>query len=139
MMPNPDAPPRSVDVAEAERLVAGGGVQVLDVRTPSEYRNLGHIEGAALLPVDLIACAVATLPRDDRPLLVYCEHGVRSAYAARFLARAGFPQVLNMSGGMSCWRGPRLGLPRPYSSIPPRMLSPSRSPPARWSSRPAVT
>jgi rhodanese-related sulfurtransferase len=120
MMTNPDAPPRSVDVAEAERLVAGGDVRVLDVRTPSEYRNLGHIEGAALLPVDLIACAVATLPRDDRPLLVYCEHGVRSAYAARFLARAGFPQVLNMSGGMSCWRGPReFTAGSPYSTLGP--------------------
>lgn len=99
--------PRSLDTAAAERLLAAGGVRVLDVRTPSEYRNLGHIEGATLLPVDLIACAVATLPRDGAPLLVYCEHGVRSAVAARYLAQAGFPHVINMSGGMSCWRGPR--------------------------------
>jgi len=87
--------------------VREGAVHLLDVRTPGEYRDLGHVPGALLLPVDLIAVAVATLPRDDKPILVYCEHGVRSAHAARFLSRAGFEGVLNMSGGMSCWRGPR--------------------------------
>ncbi len=115
-----DGNPGSLDAQEAERLVGAGGARVLDVRTPSEFRNLGHIEGAALLPVDMIACAVATLPRDDVPLLVYCEHGVRSAYAARFLARAGFPKVINMSGGMSCWRGPReFTAGSPYGALGP--------------------
>ncbi|HKY30954.1 MAG TPA: rhodanese-like domain-containing protein [Candidatus Polarisedimenticolia bacterium] len=98
---------QNIPPVEAERLAARGDVRLLDVRTPEEYRDLGHIPGATLLPIDLIAAAPATLPVDDRPLLVYCEHGVRSAAAARFLARAGFPQVLNMTGGMSCWTGPR--------------------------------
>jgi SAM-dependent methyltransferase len=40
-------------------------------------------------------------------MLVLCEHGVRSAHAARLLSRAGVPGVLNMTGGMSRWRGPR--------------------------------
>lgn len=97
----------SVDPSRAERLVRDGAVRVLDVRTPAEFTSLGHIPGALLLPVDLIPSGAATLPRDDRPLLVTCEHGVRSAHAADFLARAGFEGVLNMAGGMSQWRGPR--------------------------------
>ncbi len=97
----------SIDASEAERLVREGAVRVLDVRSPAEYQGLGHIPGALLLPVDLIASAAATLGRDGPPVLVCCEHGVRSVHAARFLARAGFDEVLNMSGGMSCWRGPR--------------------------------
>lgn len=92
---------------EAERLVAANSVLVLDVRTPDEYERLGHIPGAILLPVDLVAAGPATLPFDGRGVLVYCEHGVRSAHAARLLARAGIPQILNMTGGMSRWRGPR--------------------------------
>jgi len=98
---------RTISPAEAEELLGRRPVRVLDVRSAEEHQNLGHIPGSLLLPVDLIACGAATLPRDDAPLLVYCEHGVRSAFAARFLARAGFPEVLNLAGGMSAWRGPR--------------------------------
>lgn len=98
---------RTVSSAEAAALLAGGSIRLLDVRSSEEHQRLGHIPGSLLLPVDLIACGAATLPRDGAPLLVYCEHGVRSAFAARFLARAGFPEVLNLAGGMSAWPGPR--------------------------------
>ena len=45
---------RSVPPGEAEVLVSRGEVRVLDVRTPEEYRDLGHIPGATLLPVDRV-------------------------------------------------------------------------------------
>jgi tellurite methyltransferase len=98
---------RDVDAREAERLLRDGAVRVLDVRTPEEYEQLGHVPGAILLPVDLAVCAPATLPQDGAPLLVYCEHGVRSAAAAGLLARAGFANVSNLAGGMCRWTGPR--------------------------------
>ena len=98
---------RNVDPDEAARLLAHEDLRVLDVRSPEEYDALGHIPGASLLPVDLIAAAPATLPMDGKPLLVYCQHGLRSVTASRFLAAAGFPDVLNLVGGISCWRGPR--------------------------------
>ncbi len=98
---------RDIDPAAAEDLVRRGAVYPVDVRTPHEFEHIGHIPGAVLLPVTFIAAAAATLRHEERPLLVYCEHGVRSAHAARFLAQAGFKNVLNMAGGMSCWRGVR--------------------------------
>jgi len=98
---------RNVDADEAARLLARDAVRVLDVRTADEYDTAGHIPGANLLPVDLIAAAPATLPRDGKPLLVYCQHGIRSVTASRFLAAAGFSDVMNLVGGLSCWRGPR--------------------------------
>jgi tellurite methyltransferase len=100
-------PVRGISPEEAERLVRDDMVRILDVRSAEEYRSLGHIPGSLLLPVDLVASAPATLPREGKPLLVCCEHGVRSAAAARFLSRAGFEEVWNMSGGMSRWKGPR--------------------------------
>jgi rhodanese-related sulfurtransferase len=97
----------TISPAEAERLFDENSVRVLDVRTPEEYRDLGHVPGAVLFPVDLIASAPATLPADGKPILIYCEHGIRSVTAARFLARAGFPSLLNLGGGLSRWTGPR--------------------------------
>ena len=97
----------NVQVAAAAELVASGSVRVLDVRNPDEWAELGTIPGAILLPLDLLASAAATLLREGAPILVCCEHGIRSRTAARFLATAGFPRVLDMTGGMSCWTGPR--------------------------------
>lgn len=97
----------SIGAAEAQRLVEGGGVLVLDVRTPGEFAQLGHIPDAWLLPVDLIASAPAVLPRDGRTVIVCCEHGVRSVAAVRWLAAAGATSIVNMAGGMSQWTGPR--------------------------------
>ena len=87
-------------------MVAAGEALVLDVRTPGEYAELGHVPGAWLLPVDLISSAPAVLPPGDRPVLVVCEHGVRSQRAAAVLAEAGVTAI-NMTGGMSRWTGPR--------------------------------
>jgi rhodanese-related sulfurtransferase len=97
----------SLDADQVARLLASGSARVLDVREPEEFTGLGHIPGALLLPVDLVPSAVATLPRDGRPLIVCCEHGVRSVRAAALLVQAGIDPVINMRGGMSVWRGPR--------------------------------
>lgn len=97
---------RDVTPDAAEGLVAEGAVHVLDVRSQTEFEGPGHIPGAILLPVDMLACGAVTLPR-DKPLLVCCERGGRSRRAAALLACAGFCDVLNLKGGLSRWRGPR--------------------------------
>jgi rhodanese-related sulfurtransferase len=113
---------RSISPTEAQSLVESGVVHVLDVRTPDEYTALGHIPDARLLPVDLIASAPAVLPRDGKPVLVYCEHGVRSAAACRWLAKAGVAPLLNMAGGMSRWTGRRAFEPGPVDGPSPWLL-----------------
>jgi tellurite methyltransferase len=106
-------PYQDVSPEEAEELLALGAV-VLDVRTPREHEELGHIPGALLLPVELVAAAPAVLPDDGRPVVVVCEHGVRSRQAAALLADAGIA-ACNMLGGMSRWTGPRVHEPTPVS------------------------
>lgn len=96
-----------VNVAEAMDLVAKDEVVVLDVRTAGEYQNLGHIPESILLPMNLLPTALATLANGDKPLLICCEHGIRSAAAAEFLVGSGLRGVLNLVGGMSVWTGPR--------------------------------
>ncbi|HSD27145.1 MAG TPA: rhodanese-like domain-containing protein [Vicinamibacteria bacterium] len=115
-MPTPpftiDSGPRTyqdVSPEEAEELLALGAV-ALDVRTPREHEELGHIPGALLLPLELLHSAPAILPQDGRPVLVVGEHGSRSRRAAALLAEAGFA-ACSMTGGMSRWTGPRVHEP----------------------------
>ncbi len=114
-------PHQNVSPEEAERLLALGAV-VLDVRTPREHEELGHIPGALLLPVELVAVAPAVVPDDGRPVVVVCEHGVRSRQAAALLAEAGVA-ACNMTGGMSRWTGPREHGPASISGPSPWLLS----------------
>lgn len=98
---------RTISHDDALALLEADGAVMLDVRTPGEHEGLGHIPGSWLLPLDLVVSAPAVLPADGRPVMVYCEHGVRSVAASRLLAQAGIADVLNLSGGMAAWTGPR--------------------------------
>jgi len=85
------------------------GVHVLDVRGPAEFDGeLGHLEGAQLIPLDELRARVGEVAK-DRPVVVVCQTGRRSAMGATILEKAGFSRVANLAGGMVNWR--RLGLP----------------------------
>ena len=121
-----DRGPRShqnVSPDEVDGLLARGAL-VLDVRTPREHEELGHIPGALLLPLELVAAAPAVLA-DGRPVVVVCEHGVRSRRAAVLLAEAGV-EAFNMAGGMSRWVGPRVHEPSSVAGPSPWLLSNAR-------------
>ena len=84
--------------------------QVVDVREASEYVDaLGHIGGARLMPLAELAARSAELDR-GRPVVAVCRSGTRSAQACVLLARAGFPQVANLAGGMLRWRAQGLAV-----------------------------
>lgn len=85
-----------------ERLGRHEDLAVVDVRTPDEW-NKGHVEGAIHLPVSHIATSAATLDGHGS-LATICEGGYRSLLAASLLARAGFPNVVNITGGMTAYR-----------------------------------
>lgn len=76
-------------------------VYLLDVRTPLEYRQ-AHLANAQLIPIDQVERRLAEIPK-DRPILVYCAVGSRSAQVFSFLARRGFPEVYNLDGGIVAW------------------------------------
>lgn len=88
----------SVEEAHARR---AAGAFILDVRTPEEWQE-HHIEGATLIPLDTLAAAVSELPT-DRPIVVVCRSGNRSATGRDILLAAGFEDVVSMDGGMREW------------------------------------
>jgi len=84
-------------------------VNVLDVRTPAELSGeFGYLDGARCIPLDELRSRLSEVPR-DKPLVVVCQTGKRSALATVILARAGVTQVANVAGGLVRWR--ELGLP----------------------------
>jgi rhodanese-related sulfurtransferase len=99
----------TIDVAEAERRLREDpdGPLLLDVREMNEFVEV-RAPGAALLPTSSFMNRVGELPA-DRPLLVVCHMGSRSAAVAGYLLRAGRSDVVNVAGGMDAWE--RAGLP----------------------------
>jgi rhodanese-related sulfurtransferase len=87
---------------------------LLDVREPEEFNGeLGHIAGSVLIPLkDLPARAGELEPEKERPIIVICRAGVRSATAAAILTGLGFEQVVNLKGGMIDWNDQGLPVAR---------------------------
>lgn len=87
-------------------------VTLVDVREPDEFTGeLGHIAGAALVPLATIPKALDNAPR-DRETIIVCRSGGRSAKAAQALIAAGFTRVASMRGGMLDWNGRGLSISR---------------------------
>ena len=84
----------------AERL-ARGEVNVLDVRGEAEYLA-GHVPAVPNIPVGRLTDRMEEIPR-DRPLVVHCQGGARSAIAASVLQAHGLTDVLNLTGGFEEW------------------------------------
>jgi rhodanese-related sulfurtransferase len=78
------------------------GWTLLDVRTREEFVGLGHIEGATLLPLHELPARFQELSA-EAPLVVYCQHGVRSQQACWFLASQGFTHIYNLTEGFVAW------------------------------------
>jgi sulfur dioxygenase len=81
-----------------------GLVQIVDVREPDEFQgSLGHIRGAALIPLGQFSARTHEISR-ERPVVTVCRSGARSAQALVLLQKSGFNQIANLAGGMLRWR-----------------------------------
>jgi sulfur-carrier protein adenylyltransferase/sulfurtransferase len=86
-----------------EMLDAGKDPYLVDVREPVEY-EIVKIPGGVLIPKDRILSgeALAELPQ-DKPLVLYCRTGVRSAEALAAVKAAGFRDAVHVQGGVTAW------------------------------------
>lgn len=88
---------------EAVMLINREHPLVLDVRDPAEFAG-GHIADARNIPLNELANRLAELEASkDRPVLVNCQGGVRSANACGVLKKAGFERLFNLDGGINAW------------------------------------
>ena len=86
----------------ARALIERDEVVVLDVRNPSEYAA-GHIAGSRNIPLAELGRRMDELPA-DRPVLVHCQGGARSAIAAGLLAARWRNRVIDLQGGFGQWQ-----------------------------------
>lgn len=75
--------------------------QLLDVREPWE-QQVCRIAGSHLVPMRTLPERAEELD-PHRPVVCICHHGARSAHVAMWLARQGFEDVYNLSGGVDAW------------------------------------
>jgi sulfur-carrier protein adenylyltransferase/sulfurtransferase len=82
---------------------AGKDFYLVDVREPNEF-EIVSIPGATLIPKDRILSgeALAGLPQ-DKPAVLYCKTGARSAETLAVLKGAGFSDAVHVGGGVIAW------------------------------------
>ena len=90
---------------------SGKPIELIDVRTPAEYRSL-HATIARLVPLDELNPKTFMETRQgakDAPIYVICRSGTRGEKAREKFFAAGFADVVNVTGGTLAWE--RAGLP----------------------------
>ena len=110
----PLATVRQLPPNEAAALLARGDAVAVDVRGRAEWEG-GRLPGVPNVPLGYLAERAGELP-NDRPVVVHCQGGTRSAIAASVLAARGFTNVIDMAGGYAAWE--RAGLPVERAAAP---------------------
>ncbi|MBB3204454.1 rhodanese-related sulfurtransferase [Rhodopirellula rubra] len=101
---------KTISVHELSRQHAEHGVSLIDVRMPTEFREV-HAECAHNVPLDSLnpGDAFEKFGQKNRPLYVICKSGGRSAMACKQFSEAGYDNVVSVDGGTEAWD--RAGLP----------------------------
>jgi rhodanese-related sulfurtransferase len=116
MQPNADDRSEIREVTTHEVLhIQRIGNPIVDVREPEEFAD-GHIPGAVNIPLGRLEIEVSSHPAvveraggthllRQRPVVLYCLSGGRSARAAAALRRLGFANPVSLAGGILAWTG----------------------------------
>lgn len=101
---------KEVDTVGALQLINHKEAVILDVREQKEYDS-GHILNAKLIPLGKLNERINELEKfRDRPVIVMCRSGQRSATATALLGKQGYTQAYNLSGGVIAWQKANLPL-----------------------------
>ncbi|HVP49442.1 MAG TPA: rhodanese-like domain-containing protein [Bryobacteraceae bacterium] len=84
------------------RLDRGEKLRMMDVREPFEFQQ-ARIEGAELIPMRSVPQNLASLETEERPIIVFCHHGMRSLQLVSWLREQGVENCASMAGGIDRW------------------------------------
>lgn len=101
---------KEVDHIAAMQFINHKNALMLDVREQSEYAA-GHVLNSKLIPLGKLKERLGELEKyRERPIVVICRSGDRSASACAFLGKQGFTQAYNLDGGIIAWQKASLPL-----------------------------
>lgn len=101
---------KEVNCAAALQLINHKEACILDVREPDEFKA-GHLLNSKSIPLGKLRDRVGELERyREKPIVLVCRSGQRSATACALLDKEGFAQVYNLSGGVRAWQKSSLPL-----------------------------
>lgn len=97
---------------------SGQNVELIDVRTPVEYREV-HVGCARNVPLDQLDAAkiAAGRSQSSQPLYVICRSGSRGKQACEKFLAAGYTNVVNVEGGTQAWDQAGLAVVRGQKAI----------------------
>ena len=95
---------QTIDVKTLAEKQASETIDLVDVRTPVEFREV-HAVGARNVPLDTLdpQQLVGSRNGSEQPLYLICKSGSRSAMAVKKCVDAGFDQVVTVDGGTQAW------------------------------------
>ena len=92
---------QEVDAFALEQMRKLGEVVLIDVRTEVEFAQ-GAIQGSKHIPLHMLPLVSDQL-ENEKPVIIICRSGARSAQACAFLGSKGFSNVYNLRGGVIGW------------------------------------
>lgn len=97
---------KSISSTQAEKLIEDSSdLIIIDVRRYSEYKQ-GKIPNAINIPVEELEWEIEELKENiDKPILVYCKAGHKSALACQMLEEEGFNNLYNLGQGILGYKG----------------------------------
>jgi rhodanese-related sulfurtransferase len=109
LWPNLQRRGQKVSLLQATQMINQGKTIVLDVREPAQFAA-GHLRDAKNIPLKELPNRIGELDKfKSKSVIVICQSGMQSAKAASQLKKAGFNEVVGLSGGLAAWQAQ--GLP----------------------------
>jgi len=101
---------RVVSPEEMQTLLQLEDVQLVDVRTEKEYK-LGHLPNSQNIDFGSPTFDEDIVRLDkEKPVILYCQKGGRSAKCAEKMQKAGFKKIYDLEGGFSKWQHKKIDL-----------------------------
>lgn len=96
---------KHIDVRDLHEISRSRAVELIDVRTPEEFRDI-RAAGARSVPLDTLdpqQLYLQAAGSEDEPIYFICHLGGRSAHACLMSMACGFNNVVNVTGGTDAW------------------------------------
>jgi len=110
---------QTITAKELAERSAASPIELIDVRTPAEFREV-HAQGARNIPLDALDPQSVMAARNGNvgaPLYVMCKSGTRGCKACEKFISAGYEQVINVEGGVQAWEAASLPVVRGKKAV----------------------